>query len=54
MQHVPSSNYTASERSRTAAWLAQRRRNARMGWVLGSVALTFFAGFMVRMVWIGA
>jgi hypothetical protein len=28
----------------------QRKRNTRMGWVLASVALAFFAGFMVRVI----
>ena len=51
---LSSSDYGASQHSRTEAWHAQRRRNNRMGWVLGSVALAFFAGFVVRMVWMGA
>ena len=49
---VPES-YGASHHDRTAAWHEQRRRNARMGWVLGSIAVAFFAGFVVRMVWVG-
>lgn len=48
------SDYGSSKLSRTEVWQAQRRRNNRMGWVLGSVAVAFFAGFVVRMVWLGA
>lgn len=50
---ISSSNYGASQHSRLDALHAQRKRNARMGWVLGSVAGVFFVGFMVRMVWLG-
>ena len=31
----------------------QRRRNVRLGLILGSVALVFFIGFIVRMVVLG-
>lgn len=31
----------------------QKRNNRRMGLTLASVALLFFIGFVVRMVWIG-
>lgn len=27
-----------------------QRRNRRLGWMLGALALVFFAGFIVRMV----
>ena len=28
----------------------QRKRNTRMGWILASVAVAFFAGFMARVI----
>ncbi|MDM0069797.1 MULTISPECIES: cytochrome oxidase small assembly protein [Variovorax] len=31
----------------------QKRNNRRMGLTLASIALLFFVGFIVRMVWIG-
>jgi hypothetical protein len=31
----------------------QKRNNRRMGLTLASIALLFFIGFVVRMVWIG-
>ncbi len=31
----------------------QEKSNRRLGWILGSVALVFFVGFMVRMVLLG-
>jgi len=31
----------------------QKRNNRRMGLTLASIALLFFVGFVVRMVWIG-
>ena len=31
----------------------QKRNNRRLGLTLASVALMFFIGFIVRMVWIG-
>ncbi|WP_416365969.1 cytochrome oxidase small assembly protein [Ottowia sp. SB7-C50] len=31
----------------------QRRRNVRLGLILGTVALVFFIGFIVRMVVLG-
>ena len=31
----------------------QKRNNRRMGLTLASIALLFFMGFIVRMVWIG-
>ena len=31
----------------------QRKRNVRLGLILGSVALAFFVGFIVRMVVLG-
>ncbi len=32
----------------------QKRNNRRMGLTLASIALIFFVGFMVRMIWFGA
>ena len=32
----------------------QKRNNRRMGLTLASIALIFFIGFMVRMIWFGA
>jgi hypothetical protein len=29
-----------------------RRRNVRLGWILASVALTFFLGFVVKIMWL--
>jgi len=31
----------------------QKRNNRRLGLTLASIALLFFIGFIVRMVWIG-
>ena len=31
----------------------QKRNNRRLGLTLASIALMFFIGFIVRMVWIG-
>jgi hypothetical protein len=31
----------------------QQRRNARLGWILASIALLFALGFVARMVWFG-
>ncbi len=31
----------------------QKRSNRRMGLTLASIALLFFIGFLVRMVWLG-
>ena len=31
----------------------QKKNNRRMGLTLASIALLFFVGFIVRMVWIG-
>jgi hypothetical protein len=31
----------------------QKRNNRRMGLTLASIALIFFIGFMVRMIWFG-
>ena len=31
----------------------QDKSNRRLGWILGSVALVFFLGFIVRMVFLG-
>jgi hypothetical protein len=38
---------------RTEAWQLQRRRNVRMAVVLGSIAGTFFLGFVVKMAVLG-
>lgn len=38
---------------RTEAWQLQRQRNARMAWVLGSIAGAFFLGFMAKMALLG-
>ena len=38
---------------RTEAWQLQRQRNARMAWVLGSIAITFFIGFVAKMALLG-
>lgn len=32
----------------------QKRNNRRMGLTLASIAVVFFVGFIVRMVWFGA
>lgn len=32
----------------------QKRNNRRMGLTLASIAVVFFIGFVVRMVWFGA
>lgn len=39
--------------SRTEAWQLQRKRNLRMAVVLASIAATFFAGFLLKMVVMG-
>jgi hypothetical protein len=31
----------------------QKRNNRRMGLTLASIALLFFIGFLVRMIWLG-
>ena len=31
----------------------QRKANARLGWILASVALVFGVGFIVKMIWLG-
>ena len=31
----------------------QKRNNRRMGLTLASIALIFFIGFIIRMVWLG-
>lgn len=31
----------------------QKKSNRRLGLILASVALVFFVGFMVRMLWLG-
>ena len=31
----------------------QKKRNARTGWILASVAIAFFIGVFVKMAWIG-
>ncbi|WP_241660941.1 cytochrome oxidase small assembly protein [Variovorax guangxiensis] len=31
----------------------QKKNNRRMGLTLASIAVLFFVGFMVRMVWLG-
>jgi len=31
----------------------QRRANARLGWILASVAVVFAVGFVVKIVWLG-
>lgn len=38
---------------RTEAWMLQRQRNARMGWILGSIAVAFFVGFVAKMALLG-
>jgi hypothetical protein len=30
----------------------QKKNNARLAWVLATVALTFFFGFMLKMAWL--
>lgn len=32
----------------------QDKSNRKLGWILASVALVFFLGFIARMVWFGA
>ncbi len=32
----------------------QKKQNRRLGWILASVALVFFAGFVAKMVMFGA
>jgi len=31
----------------------QRKANARLGWILASMALVFAAGFVVKIIWLG-
>ena len=31
----------------------QKKANQRTGWILASVAVVFFLGFMARMIWFG-
>lgn len=31
----------------------QRKANARLAWILASVALVFGLGFVVKMIWLG-
>ncbi|MEI8264763.1 MAG: cytochrome oxidase small assembly protein [Betaproteobacteria bacterium] len=31
----------------------QRKANARLGWILASMALVFAVGFVVKIVWLG-
>ncbi|MEI6028799.1 MAG: cytochrome oxidase small assembly protein [Betaproteobacteria bacterium] len=31
----------------------QRKANARLAWILASVALMFAVGFVVKMIWLG-
>jgi hypothetical protein len=31
----------------------QRRANRRLGWILASVAMAFFLGFVIKLVWFG-
>ena len=38
---------------RTPMTPEQKKNNRRMGLTLASIALLFFIGFIVRMVWIG-
>lgn len=35
--------------SRSSAYQAQRQKNLRLAWILGSVALVFFLGFLAKM-----
>ena len=37
----------------TALSESQRKANRRLGWVLASVAIVFFLGFMTKMVLLG-
>ncbi|WP_353236294.1 cytochrome oxidase small assembly protein [Diaphorobacter ruginosibacter] len=30
----------------------QKKANARLGWILLSIAVAFFVGFMVKMAWL--
>ena len=30
----------------------QKKANARLGWILLSIAVAFFIGFMVKMIWL--
>lgn len=45
--------HSTSSPSRTEMWQLQRQRNTRLAWILGSIAATFFAGFMAKMVLLG-
>ena len=31
----------------------QRKANARLGWILASMALVFALGFVVKIIWLG-
>jgi len=31
----------------------QRKANARLGWILATVALAFGVGFVVKIIWLG-
>ncbi len=31
----------------------QRKANARLGWILASMALVFAVGFVVKIIWLG-
>jgi hypothetical protein len=37
----------------TAMTPDQKKSNRRLGLILASVAIVFFIGFMVRMIWLG-
>lgn len=50
MMHLKHSD---SMPSRTETWQLQRQRNARMAWILASIAATFFIGFVAKMAWLG-
>tara|TARA_Y100001972_G_scaffold13713_1_gene14506 strand:- start:52 stop:189 length:138 start_codon:yes stop_codon:yes gene_type:complete len=43
----------ADSEHETAMTPEQKRNNRRMGLTLASIALMFFIGFIVRMVWVG-
>ena len=36
----------------TMATQEQKKANARLGWILLSIAVAFFIGFMVKMTWL--
>ena len=46
--------HSQSTPGRTEAWQLQRQRNARMAWVLGSIAAAFFVGFVAKMALLGS